>query len=138
MATLLHGRNPAISFPPIVRALLSTSEFLYDGRRQYGFHPVLPTLSHDPLFSKKYSAIKHTDPELLAVSSHRMDIQVFGSLGSGHLAPLYGSGDFRLQHDLGGSQDIVYDGYLPTPEEQVLQRVDQRSLPKSSSYTDVA
>jgi hypothetical protein len=57
-----------------------------------------------------------------------MDSQVLGSLRSGYLAPLYGSGDFRLQHDLDGGQDVVYDDYVPTPEEQVLQRVDQSSL----------
>jgi hypothetical protein len=38
-----------------VSALLSTPEFLSDGHRQHGFHPVLPTPFTAFLFSGKLS-----------------------------------------------------------------------------------
>jgi hypothetical protein len=93
---------------------LSASEFLYNGHSQYGFDPVLPTLFMAPLFSGKYTASPHIDPEPLVAPRCMKGSEVLESIG---VTALDGWGNFGLQHNSGRYQDAVNEDDLPTLEE---------------------
>lgn len=75
-------------------ALLSTLEFLSDGHRQHGFHPVLPNPFIAFLFSGKYTASPHVNHKPSVEPRHMKRSQVLESVD---VSDLDGWGDFGLQ-----------------------------------------
>jgi hypothetical protein len=107
-----------------------------------------------PLFGGKYTASMHIDPKPLAAPRHKKGSQVLKSFS---VAALNGWGDFGSQHILGQDEDAVSEVDLPTLKEllrptlhmevlieepekpmHALQRANQRSLQRSSSYINTA
>jgi hypothetical protein len=90
-----------------------------------------------PLFSRKYTASLHIDPEPLVAPRHMEGSPVLESID---VIALDGWGDFGLQHNLGRDQDAVSEDDLPTLEEleELLRPTLRKKVlieaPKNSEY----
>jgi hypothetical protein len=88
-----------------------------------------------PLFSGKYAASLHIDPEPLAAPRHKKGSQVLEPFGG---AALDGWGNFGSQYNLGRDEDTVSEDDLPTLKELLRPTLLKEVLmeePEKSKHT---